>query len=62
MDERTGNRTQRNDDDRDVKRPDENRLEEALELGLEDSFPASDPVSVVQPPPSVRDKKEARRR
>ena len=62
MDERTGNRAQRNDDDRDVKRPDGNRLEEALELGLEDTFPASDPVSVVQPPPSARDKTQARRR
>jgi hypothetical protein len=25
------------------------RLEKALEVGLEDSFPASDPVAVVQP-------------
>jgi hypothetical protein len=29
---------------------------------LEESFPASDPVSVVQPPPSARDKHEARKR
>jgi hypothetical protein len=35
------------------------RLDEALERGLEDTFPASDPVSVVQPPPSARDKYEA---
>ncbi|HXX51460.1 MAG TPA: hypothetical protein VEI98_09265 [Xanthobacteraceae bacterium] len=34
-------------------------LDEALERGLEDTFPASDPVSVVQPPPSARDKYEA---
>ena len=30
------------------------RLEEALERGLEDTFPASDPVAVTQPPPSAR--------
>ncbi|HXW48607.1 MAG TPA: hypothetical protein VEK31_04105 [Xanthobacteraceae bacterium] len=35
------------------------RLDDALERGLEDTFPASDPVSVVQPPPSPRDKHEA---
>ena len=70
MDERTANRslqsggtaTQRNGDDhRDGKRPSqtrEGRLEDALERGLEDTFPGSDPVSVVQPPPSARDKKE----
>jgi len=32
------------------------KLDEALELGLEDSFPGSDPVSVTQPPPSPYDK------
>jgi hypothetical protein len=32
------------------------RLERALEIGLEDSSPASDPVAVVQPPPSAEDK------
>jgi hypothetical protein len=31
-------------------------LDEALELGLEESFPGSDPVSVTQPPPSAYDK------
>jgi hypothetical protein len=34
------------------------RLDEALEKGLEDSFPASDPVNVTQPPPSKQDKKK----
>jgi hypothetical protein len=34
------------------------RLDDALERGLEDTFPASDPVSVIQPPPSVQDKHE----
>jgi hypothetical protein len=38
------------------------RLDDALERGLEDSFPGSDPVSVVQPPPSARDKHEVQRR
>jgi hypothetical protein len=32
------------------------RLENSLEKGLEDSFPASDPVAVTQPPHSRRDK------
>ncbi|HEY4922099.1 MAG TPA: hypothetical protein VII40_18490 [Xanthobacteraceae bacterium] len=32
------------------------RLERALELGLEESFPASDPVSVTQPPHSKEDR------
>jgi hypothetical protein len=36
------------------------RLDEALERGLEDSFPASDPVNVTQPPPSKDDQKEKR--
>jgi hypothetical protein len=34
--------------------------ENSLETGLEDSFPASDPVSVTQPPPSPQDKKPKR--
>lgn len=32
------------------------RLDEALERGLEDSFPGSDPVSVTQPPHSPFDR------
>ena len=31
------------------------RLEQALEEGLEETFPASDPVNVTQPPPSKGD-------
>ena len=31
------------------------RLEEALEEGLEETFPASDAVNVTQPPPSRAD-------
>ena len=30
------------------------KLEESLEQGLEDSFPASDPVNVTQPVPKGR--------
>jgi len=40
------------------KSPDElekHRLDEALEEGLEETFPASDPVNVTQPPPSRGD-------
>jgi len=31
------------------------RLDEALDEGLEETFPASDPVNVTQPPPSRAD-------
>jgi len=31
-------------------------LDEALQEGLEETFPASDPVSVVQPPASKQDR------
>jgi hypothetical protein len=34
------------------------RLEKSLEQGLEGTFPASDPINVVQPAPSVLDAKE----
>jgi hypothetical protein len=34
------------------------RLERALEEGLEESFPASDPVNVTQPPHSVPDRND----
>ena len=32
------------------------KLDEALDKGLEESFPGSDPVNVTQPPPSKQDK------
>jgi hypothetical protein len=32
------------------------RLEKSLEEGLEDTFPASDPINVTQPPPKATDK------
>jgi hypothetical protein len=42
-----------------VKKPEEKRrderLEEALEVGLEETFPGSDAVAVVQPAPSKVD-------
>jgi len=38
------------------------KLDDALERGLDETFPASDPVSMVQPPPSARDKREVRKR
>jgi hypothetical protein len=31
-------------------------MDDALDRGLQDSFPGSDPVAVTQPPPSARDK------
>ena len=34
------------------------RLEDALEEGLKETFPGSDPVSVIQPPPT-RDDEDA---
>ena len=73
MDERTTHRSphqggaaaQRDVGHRDGKRHEQDRrqkrLEDALERGLEDTFPGSDPVSVIQPPSSVRDKNEMRR-
>jgi hypothetical protein len=38
------------------------RLEEELEEGLEETFPASDPVSVAQPAPSHGDRQRPRRK
>jgi hypothetical protein len=37
---------------------DKERLDRALEEGLEETFPGSDPVNVVQPPHSTEDKDE----
>jgi hypothetical protein len=37
------------------------RLEKSLEQGLEDSFPASDPINVIQPAPTVGDKRRDKR-
>jgi hypothetical protein len=35
------------------------RLEKSLESGLEDTFPASDAINVVQPPPTPLDHRSA---
>jgi hypothetical protein len=42
-------------DAKDAKDAEKRRLEEALEEGLEETFPGSDPVSVIQPAPSKGD-------
>jgi hypothetical protein len=35
------------------------RLEKSLESGLEDTFPASDAINIVQPPPTPLDQRSA---
>jgi hypothetical protein len=47
----TGSRS----DPKDAKSIEKRRLDQALEEGLEETFPASDPVNVIQPPPSKQD-------
>ena len=56
----SGEASRQRDERKDAKR--HARLDDALERGLEDTFPGSDPVSVVQPPPSARDKHEVQKR
>jgi hypothetical protein len=51
-----------NDDVPTEKRPENpaarrRRLEKSLESGLEDTFPASDAINIVQPPPTQLDQK-----
>jgi hypothetical protein len=41
--------------DKKPKDAEKRRLDEALDEGLEETFPASDPVNVTQPPPSKGD-------
>ncbi len=59
MDQRRKRRTGKQ---RDNSKQQKEKLDDALERGLEETFPASDPVSVVQPPPSAYDKSEVRNR
>ena len=40
----------------DVKNREKRQLDEALEEGLEETFPGSDPLNVTQPPPSKGDR------
>jgi len=59
-------RLERDAKDRDDKRRAQDaerhdRLDDALERGLEDTFPASDPVSITQPPHNLWDRRETRR-
>jgi hypothetical protein len=42
-------------DRKSVKEAEKRRLDRALEEGLEETFPASDPVNITQPPPSKAD-------
>jgi hypothetical protein len=42
-------------DQKGAKDTEKRRLDEALEEGLEETFPGSDPVNVTQPPPSKGD-------
>jgi hypothetical protein len=44
-------------DKKGAKDAEKRRLDEALEEGLEETFPGSDPVNVTQPPPSKEDQK-----
>ena len=43
-------------------REEKRRLDDALEEGLEETFPASDPVNVTQPAPSKGDRHIKRRK
>jgi hypothetical protein len=49
-------------DPKDSKDAEKRRLEDALEEGLEETFPGSDPVSVIQPAPSKGDHPARRKR
>jgi hypothetical protein len=42
-------------------REEKRRLDDALEEGLEETFPGSDPVNITQPPPSKGDHHVKRR-
>jgi hypothetical protein len=42
-------------DPKDVKSDEKRRLDRALDEGLEETFPGSDPVNVTQPAPSKAD-------
>lgn len=57
------NSTQPNGHDRETEAElkEKKKLDEALERGLEESFPASDPINVTQPPKSVPDRTEKKK-
>jgi hypothetical protein len=50
-----GSMTGPHSDPKDAKSAEKRRLDEALEEGLEETFPGSDPVSITQPAPSKPD-------
>jgi len=56
-----GPRTTDPNDTASAAREDKRRLDDALEEGLEETFPASDPVNVTQPAPSKADRRIKRR-
>ena len=58
----TGPRTASSPDARARDREEKRRLDDALEEGLEETFPASDPVNVTQPAPSKGDHHIKRRK
>src|ERR1700737_5573275 len=49
---RTSSMTGPRSDPKDTKNAEKRRLDQALEEGLEETFPGADPVHVTQPPPS----------
>lgn len=51
--------TERSRDDEEAAR--KRRLDRALDEGLEETFPASDPVNVTQPAPSPQDRRIKRK-
>jgi hypothetical protein len=50
-----GSMTGPRSDPKDAKGAEKRRLDQALDEGLEETFPGSDPVSVTQPAPSKQD-------
>jgi len=51
----TGPRAASSPDARAREREERRRLDDALEEGLQQTFPASDAVSIIQPPPTKAD-------
>ena len=60
MDKDAGSKLARDDDGgpKDRKDQQQRRLERALEEGLEETFPGSDPVNVTQPAKSKQDRRD----
>jgi len=50
----------RQEEREEAKEPVRGRVDKSLEEGLEETFPASDPVNVTQPAPTPYDKKPVR--